>query len=277
LYFPSTPDYGPEPYDDLALGRLQGTYFHYWVDMSFHYNFFNPDDAPGQRLADYVQRFNGFALGLTRARGVQDKPNGSVNPVYDAGYYNYRLRQGDVERFLVGLYGRLAFGMTRNVYVSSEGQPFIKYNTERGGFVGAVYPFPNSSSNADTLLMLRNALVLEELRNDVETGDIFLLRGAPRAWFENGKRINVAGLATYFGDISFSVESKLDQSSIVARISAPRGQYRRLLLNLRHPRRAPIRQVLVNGIEHKDCDFENGIVRLPAGPKMYAVEVRYYR
>jgi long-chain-acyl-CoA dehydrogenase len=43
-----------------ALGRLQGTYFHYWVDMEFHYNFFDPDDEVGQWLADYVQQRNAF-------------------------------------------------------------------------------------------------------------------------------------------------------------------------------------------------------------------------
>jgi hypothetical protein len=276
LYFSRTPDYGPKPYDDLALGRLQGAYFHYWVDMNFHFNFFNPDDAPGQWLADYTQQRNGFALGLTRARGMQDKPSGSVNPVYDAGYYNYELRRGDIDRFLIGFYGRLAFGMSRYVYASSEGQPFIRYNTVKGGFVGAAYPFPNSASNADTLLMLRNALVLEELKNDVETGDIFLLRGAPRAWFEDGKRISASGLATYFGDVSFVVESKLKQGGITARIDAPaRNPYKRLLLNLRHPSQAPMRRVLVNGKEYRDCDFENGVVRLAAGAKTYTVDVRY--
>jgi hypothetical protein len=276
LYFRETPDYGPEPYDDLALGRLQGSYFHYWVDMEFHYNFFNPDDAVGQWLADYVQQRNGFVLGLTRARGMKDKPSGNVNPVYDAGYYNYRLRRGEIDRFLVGLYGRLAFGMSRNVYVSSEGQPFVGYNTEKGGFVGAAYSFPNSASNASTLLMLRNALVLEELKDDVETGDIFLLRGAPRAWFEDGKRIRVAGLATYFGDISFSVESNVNQGAIRASVQAPaRNPYRRILLNLRHPRRTPMKRVVVNGKEHSDCDFANGLVRLAPGASTYTVEVRY--
>lgn len=276
LYFRQTPDYGPEPYDDLALGRLQGTYFHYWVDMNFHYNFFNPDDLVGQWLADYVQQRNGFVLGLTRARGMTDEPSGRVNPVYDAGYYNYRLRRGEIDRFLIGFYGRLAFGMSRHVYVSSEGQPFIPYNTEKGGLVGAAYPFPNSASNADTLLMLRNALVLEELKDNVETGDIFLLRGAPRAWFEDGKRIAAAGLATYFGDISFSVDSKAKQGVIVAEIEAPaRTPYRRILLNLRHPARAPMKRVMVNGKEHRDCDFESGMVRLAAGAKTYRVEARY--
>ena len=106
-----------------------------------------------------------IVLGLTRARGMKDKPSGNVNPVYDDGYYNYRLRRGETDRFLIGLYGRLAFGMSRHVYVSSEGQPFTGYNTEKGGFVSATYSFPNSASNASTLLMLRNALVLEELKD----------------------------------------------------------------------------------------------------------------
>jgi hypothetical protein len=276
LYFRQTPDYGPEPYDDLALGRLQGTYFHYWVDMEFHYNFFNPGDAVGQWLADYVQQRNGFALGLARARGMQDKPSGAVNPVYDAGYFNYRLRRGEIDRFLIGLYGRLAFGMSRHVYVSSEGQPLAGYNTEKGGFVSAQYSFPNSASNASTLLMLRNALVVEELKDNVETGDIFLLRGAPRAWFQDGKRIGAAGLATYFGDISFSVDSRLKRRTMVATVDAPaRVPYRRILLNLRHPDRAPILRVTVNGKEHRDCDYEQGIVRLAAGARTYSVEVRY--
>ncbi len=276
LYFRQTPDYGPDPYDDLALGRLQGTYFHYWVDMDLQYNFFNPGDAVGQWLADYVQQRNGFVLGLTRGRGLKDWPGGSVNPVYDVGYYNYRLRRGEIDRFLIGLYGHFAFGMSRYTYVSSEGQPLVKYNTEKGGFVGAQYPFPNSASNAGTLLMLRNALVLEELKDDVETGDIFLLRGAPRAWFEDGRRISAERLSTYFGDISFWVESKLKQHTITARIDAPTGApYHGILLNLRHPSRARIQHVLVNGKEHRDCDYENGIVRLAAGPKTYSVEVRY--
>src|SRR5262249_31952261 len=110
LFFRQTPDYGPDPYDDLALGRLQGSYYHYWVDMEFHYNFFNPGDDVGEWLADYCQARNGFVLGLTRARGMQDKPSGNVNPVYDAGYYNYRLRAGEIHPLLIGLYGPLAVG-----------------------------------------------------------------------------------------------------------------------------------------------------------------------
>ncbi|HTM51693.1 MAG TPA: hypothetical protein VL285_23525 [Bryobacteraceae bacterium] len=269
LLFRQTPDYGPEPYDDLALGRLQGTYFHYWVDMEFHYNFFDPEDDVGQWLADYVQQRNGFVLGLTRARNQTGGPYGWINNVYDGGYYNYRLRRGQVNEFLLGLYAKLAFGMSRNVYVASEGSPFIGYNTENGGYVGADYSFPNSAANADTLLMLRNALVLEELKENIETGRLFLLKGAPRAWLEPGKSIRAERLATYYGDISLKVESP-EAGRIIASIEPPKGAWSTLELSLRRP----IRKVTVNGAEYAGFD-PGGTIRLNRGAARFSVEVSY--
>jgi hypothetical protein len=269
LYFKQTPDYGPEPYDDLANGRLQGAYSHYWADMEFHYNFFNPTDQVAQWIADYLVARNGFTLGLTRAHS-RDECCGAINTVYDGGYANFRLRSGKVDDFLLTFYGRLAFAMSRYTYVASEGQPFIRWNTKLGGYVGAGLDFPNSASNADTLLMLRNALALEELKDDVETGDLFLLRGAPRAWTEAGKQIHIERLPTYFGELSMQVNG--ERGGVRATIDAPSGHgLHRLLLDVRRP----IARVLVNGVEHKDCDFTAGVVRLPAGPKRYTVEVRY--
>jgi hypothetical protein len=269
LLFRQTPDYGPEPYDDLALGRLQGTYFHYWVDMEFHYNFFDPDDDVGQWLADYVQQRNGFVLGLTRARNQTGGPYGWINNVYDGGYYNYRLRRGQVDEFLLGLYAKLAFGMTRNVYVASEGSPFIGYNTENGGYAGADYSFPNSAANADTLLMLRNALVVEELKENIETGRLFLLKGAPRAWLEPGKSIRAERLPTYYGDISLQVESP-EAGRILASIEPPKGAWSTLELSLRRP----LRKVTVNGAEYAGFD-PGGTIRLNPGTARFSVEVSY--
>jgi hypothetical protein len=267
LYFAKTPDYGPAPYDDLANGRLQGAYSHYWADMELHYNFFNPDDQVAHWITDYLHARNGFTLGLTRSHG-HGEPIGYVNTVYDGGYYNFRLRSGEVPEFLLGLYGRLAFAMSRHVYVASEGQPLIGYNTHDGGHVAAGLDFPNSASNADTLLMLRNALVMERLKDNVETGDIDLLRGAPRAWLDSGKPIRLARMATYFGE--FSMDATGDRAGLRATIDAP-PRSARLLLHTRHP----IKGVLVNGASYTDCDYQQGIVRLPAGPKRYQVEVRY--
>ena len=274
LLFRDTADYGPEPYDDLALGRLQGTYFHYWVDMEFHYNFFNPTDDVGQWLADYVRDRNGFALGLCRARRQSGNPYGWVNNVYDGGYYNYRLRQGNVNEFIYGLYARLAFGMSRYTYVASEGSPFIGYNTQNGGYVSPDYSFPNSAANADTLHMLRNALVYEELTNNVETGTLCVLKGAPRKWLQPGKQIRVERMGTYFGDLSFAVAAEGDGHVIRARIEPPPGPWRILDIALGGPGSARPRSVTVNGKPHSDFD-SRGNVRIGRGEQHYKIEARF--
>ena len=253
LLFRQTRDYGPEPYDDFALGRLQATYSHLWVDMEFHYNFFNPSDDVGGWLADYVQQRNGFVLGCTRSRNESNPRYGHINAVYDAGYYDYRLRRGEVEQFLLGFYGRLAFAMSRNLYVSSEGAPFIGYNTERGGYVGPDQSFPNSASNADTLLMLRNALVLETLENNAETGELVLLSGVPHAWLEPGKQIKVAKLPTYYGPITFNVTAAAHR--IAAQIDQPAP---RLTIHFRRP----LKSVKIDGRRANDADLSKGIVHL---------------
>jgi hypothetical protein len=272
LIFRDTPDYGPEPYDDLALGRLQGTYSHYWVDMEFHYNFFNPTDGVGHWLADYVRERNGFVLGLCRARRQGDNRFGWVNNVYDGGYYNYRLRQGEVLEFIYGLYSRLAFGMSRYMYVASEGSPFIGYNTEKGGYVSPDYSFPNSAANADTLHMLRNALVYEELIDNVETGALFLLKGAPRKWLGPGKHISVQGLATYFGDVAFTVTAEKD--AVRANVNPPKGAWHTIDIAMGVPGPRLAKSVLINGKPHADFDAQ-GNVRLKAGAPSYEIEVRF--
>jgi hypothetical protein len=276
LYFRETPDYGPDPYDHLALGRVPGTYYHYWADMQFRFNFFNPSDQVGQWIADYVAERGGFVLGSTRARPRPDTPWGWINNVYNAGYYEYRLRSRRRAEFLLGFYSRLAFGMSRHVYVASEGSPFLRYNTRNGGWVSAEYSFPNSAANAETLGLLRSMLVLEELRDNVETGDLYLLKGVPRAWLENGKKIQIANAPTYFGPLSFTVDSQIGRQEITVSIRPPAGErFRNIILTLPHPRGAAIRRVQVNGVEHRDFDPGQGTIRLTRGPAEFRIAVSY--
>jgi hypothetical protein len=266
LYFKDTKDYGPEPYDDLGFGRLQGIYSHYWVDMEMHYNFFNPEDEPAQWLADYMKARNGFVLGLTRGRSHAAQI-GAINPVYDGGYYNFRVRQGNIDEFLLGFYSRLAFAHSRYTYVSSEAQPFVEYNTVDGGFVGPNYSIPNSAANADTLWMLRLSLVMEELKDNVETGKLFLLRAAPHPWLADGKRINVENLRTYFGHISFTVDRAGDK--IAATIDPPKGEWKEIALSLRQP----LKEVKINGEASNEFD-DSGTITIPHRDGKITVEAR---
>ncbi len=276
LYFRDTPDYGPEPYDNLALGRVQGTYYHYWADMEFRYDFFNADDPIGGTIADFVQRRGGFVLGLTRARPRPGQPYGWINGNYNAGYYEYALRRGDVQRFLLGFYSRLAFAASRHLYVASEGSPFIGYNTQDGGFVGAEYSFPNSAANAETLDMLRVLLVHEERDRNLPTGIIDLAQATPRAWLAEGQRVEMRRAPTEFGALSFRIDSKVTEGLISANIDPPgRKPYRELRIYLRHPQSLAIARVRLNGRPYRDFDAAAGYVALHAGPAHFTVEAFY--
>ena len=63
---------------------------------------------------------------------------------------------------------------------------------------------PNSAANSETLFLLRQMLLQEELRNNVETGVIHVMRGVPRAWLEPGKTIRLERAPTYFWSHVFS-------------------------------------------------------------------------
>ncbi|HEX5282504.1 MAG TPA: hypothetical protein VFW30_00150 [Bryocella sp.] len=276
LYFRDTPNYGPEPYDDLAKGRVEGSYYHYWADMELHYNFFNPDDQLAHWIVDYLQQRGGFVLGCTRARNRADAPYGWINDNYNAGFYSYALRRGEVNRFLLGFYSRLAFDSSVNTYLNSEGAPFIFYNTEDGGFVGAEYTFPNSASNAETLDLLRFMLILEERKDNMDTGVISLARGTPRAWLQDGNEIGVERAPTDFGTMSFTIQSKLHAGIISARIQAPtREKYQSIRLYLRPPGSLHLKSVRVNGKDSNDFDAANENITLAAGPAEFDVKAEY--
>jgi hypothetical protein len=101
--------------------------------------------------------------------------------------------------------------------------------------------------------MLREALVLEELKDNVETGTLTLLKGAPHPWLADGKRISVEKMRTYFGDISFNIERNGDK--ITATIDPPSGEWKQIDLCLRQP----LKSVSVNGEEQKDFDSDGRI------------------
>ena len=71
----------------------------------------------------------------------------------------------------------------------------------------------------------------------MEQGDTLkLLAGVPRAYFEDGKHIEIQRAASYFGPVSLKTESKLSEDRIEATMECPldRG-LKRVELRLPHP------------------------------------------
>jgi hypothetical protein len=78
--------------------------------------------------------------------------------------------------------------------------------------------------------------------------DLWIAKGTPRAWLEQGKRIAVRNAPTHFGDLAYEIVSDVDQGHITATIEVPsRRSMKSVVLRLRHPSLAKIKGVTVNG------------------------------
>ena len=61
---------------------------------------------------------------------------------------------------------------------------------------------------------LRHMLVMEA------EDDLFLARGTPRAWLEHGKKIGVTKAPSYFGELSYRIESFVNTGRIEVTLRA---------------------------------------------------------
>jgi hypothetical protein len=159
------------------------------------------------------------------------------------------LRRGQIEHALRALFNNFASSLYPDVRAFAE-HPVV----ELGHGVG---PFFKSSDEAKALIWLRAFLLHEE-------GDsLHLARGVPRSWFAPGQSFGVRGLASFFGPVTYQVQSS--PTEVIARIELPdRRPLRELVVHLRRPGRAAIRAVAVNGRPHEGFDPLNETVRITA-------------
>jgi hypothetical protein len=77
---------------------------------------------------------------------------------------------------------------------------------------------------------------------------LWLARGTPRAWLEQGKKIGIRNALTHFGTLEYEIVSDVDNGKISATIEMPtRKAPKEVVLRFRHPKSAPIKGVIVNG------------------------------
>jgi hypothetical protein len=142
------------------------------------------------------------------------------NVVFSQPYYSrhpyLHLRRGEVKPFLQAWYDTLASMADRDTYSFTE------------HFFGAS---PHKTHEEAWFLMeTRWMLYLEQGRT------LRLLAGVPRAYLEEGKTIRVERAASYFGPLSFHVESPAGQNLIRATISCPGPRHPEIVeLRLPHP------------------------------------------
>lgn len=143
----------------------------------------------------------------------------------------------------------------------------------------AEYVFNEHAVHGPPDKIFEEAAFLERFRNllVMEDGpDLWLSRGCPRAWLEQGLRISVQHAPTAFGDVSYEVVSDSAHGRIEATITMPdRNPPREVWLRLRHPSGLPIKSVLVNRKPWKYFDRAKEIVILHGQHGQVEVEVSY--
>lgn len=81
-----------------------------------------------------------------------------------------------------------------------------------------------------------------------DNGVLWLAKGTPRAWLRQGEEISVAELPTFYGKLTYTVSSDVDNRRITAEIALPqRKALSELRLRLRHPEGARISSAEVKG------------------------------
>jgi hypothetical protein len=145
---------------------------------------------------------------------LTDDSAGLLQPYYSQHPLIHLLR-GEPEAFLKAYYNTLAPMADRETYT---------FHEDYGGGPHKTH------EEAQFLMQTRYMLYLER----GETLD--LLPGVPRAWLQDGQSIQLQNVATYFGPLSLTVQSKLADDRIEASVECNSERHpRRIELRIPHP------------------------------------------
>jgi hypothetical protein len=195
-----------------------------------------PIDSPAATaIIRYIREKGGLCMGLTRVQS----PRGfwvnvqNIDDLYLIRYALALLKRDEVDRALVGFYGKLAQGFTRETFIDGESTG-IEPLDEFGRQIGLP---PNSTANASFLMQLRYLLVQDwDMDGDGKIETLRLGYATPRRWLEDGKEVVVERAPTAFGEVSFRVTSELKEGKVRAEVQMPaRDAPKTTLLRFRVP------------------------------------------
>ena len=201
----------------------------------------------------FLQEKGGLRIGLSEFAG-------GIDHAYTYGYWLDCLKLDRVKPVILGFYGSLAYGMSRETYSGVEVTRLFTGDNEP--------TLPHLYSCTQQLRLLRMMLVREE-------GDrLWIGQAIPRHWMTDGKTIEVKEAATAFGPVSFSIRAHPVLGRTEIELTAPaRRTPKAVLLRLREPSGRKIAAVKVNGRPIRS--FTPDTVELKSPHGVLAVEVAY--
>ncbi len=138
------------------------------------------------------------------------------------------------------------------------------------GFVSSTGGGDKTFEVAAFLERMRSMLVLEE-------GDqLWLARGTPRTWLEQGKKVSVKNAPCRFGTVAYDIASDIEHGKVIANVDLPSPySAKTVLLRIRHPKQVLIKKVAVHGTAWTDFDPAKEIIRLTGLAGNVKIEVSY--
>ena len=225
--------------------------------------FLTADDWRADLVARTLETRGGLTAGVAAFTG---RPNGFPAPLIDHaftyGYWLHALKRDEPKKAILGLYGSMAYGMTRTTYGGVEMTHV---------FTGAnAHTIPHLRSGTQQLRLLRAMLVREQ-------GDqLILAQAVPQHWLADGKQVSVRGAPTHFGKVSYTIRSQVKEGRISVMLDPPkRTPPQAIVVHLRHPSGARIQSVLVDGKPIET--FGGNTITLPRRERELEIEVDYHR
>lgn len=231
-----------------------GEYYGLTLGCLLENEFLPANDSRCRLYTDLVEQKRGLIAGLCKFQ------SGGIDHAYTYGYLMTQLRRGDARKVILGFYGMLAYGMSRDTYSGVECTNIVTGNN--------YWTLPHLYSATQQLRLLRN-MILREDGDTLRIGDAI-----PRAWLEDGKVVKANQSPTRFGDVSFSISSHVSKGSIEVQLTPPARQTpKQIVITLRHPSFAPIRAVQLDG--KKYTSFTRETITLRSFDKPVTVDVFY--
>ncbi|MFB3881889.1 MAG: hypothetical protein ACE149_11535 [Armatimonadota bacterium] len=110
-----------------------------------------------------------------------------------------------------------------------------------------------------------------------EVGDeLHLGQALPREWLGDGRRIAIRRAMTHFGEMSMEIESHVAEGEVTVRLDPPRrNPPSRIRLRLRHPEKAKVGSVEVDGAPSADYRIEGEWIVFPRPPGPVTMVARF--
>jgi hypothetical protein len=204
-----------------------GGYYGLIANCMLESEFLAAADERAAMVMRFIEERGGLRLGMAEF-------DGGIDHAYTYGYWLDCLKLDRVEPVILGFYGSLAYGMSRDTYSGVEVTRLFTGDNEP--------TLPHLYSCTQQLRLLRMMLLRED-------GDgLWVAQAAPRSWLGEGKTIEIRDAPTSFGPVSLRIESHPERGKILVDWKSPARRAPKVVyLRLRHPAARHIAGVKVNG------------------------------